>query len=196
MAITICLLYGSLLIELVLFHVPSVANTHVFFTKEGSIINGYKKYQYVFSWSKQKKFWLLTLPHILNVFAFFLPLLLVFFAKGNWSIFATMGLLVALFGRIISFFSMLVIRKKNSQKEGYFTLHSTGIFSFSRNPIQMGMYFLYVGICLVNFHWILIFSFLFYFFYNNFRIKIEEDFLEMKFKGLYLNYKLKTRRYL
>jgi protein-S-isoprenylcysteine O-methyltransferase Ste14 len=196
MTIAFCLLYGSLLLELAFFHVPSVANTQVFFTNDKTIIENYNKYQYVFRWSKKKKILCFVIPHVLNLLSFFFPLLLLFFHQNSWNNWSTIGLIIAIIGRFLSFFSMLEIRKNNSQKDSEFTLHTQGIFSISRNPIQLGMYVFYIGICLINFKYLLIIPFLFYFFYNDFRIHIEEDFLEVKFKELYTDYKLKTKRYL
>lgn len=196
MELIVSILYVSLLLELNFFHVPSVANTHVFFTDNLNIINDYNKYQYVFKWNKQQKFLFLLIPHLLNIIAFFTPLLLAFFIEKEWSFFIVFGVLLAIIGRVISFYAMLQIRKNNSQQNKDFTLHTKGIFSISRNPIQLGMYIFYIGLITIISHWILIFTLLFYFLYNDFRIKIEEDFLEVKFKELYKNYKLKTRRYL
>lgn len=196
MVLIITIFYLSLIMELLFFHTPSVANTHVFFTKDEAVINQYNQYQYVFKWSKGKKIILLLIPHFINVLAFFMPLLFIYFSQKTNSTFILLGTIIAIIGRLFSFISMLQIRQNNSQKNGQFTLHTSGVFSFSRNPIQLGMYVFYIGICLINFKAILALCFLFYFFYNDFRIKIEEDFLEVKFKNLYRQYKLKTRRYL
>ena len=196
MELTIVFLYVTLLLELVFFHVPSVANTSVFFTNNLSTINQYNHYQYVFRWSNRKKIIWLLIPHVINIVVFFVPLLCLFFEKKHSVILLNIGVIMAFTGRLISFLSMLQIRQGNLQKENDFRLHTTGFFSFSRNPIQVGMYLFYLGICLINFNPMLLLCFLFYFFYNDFRIKIEEDFLEVKFKEHYIHYKLKTRRYL
>jgi protein-S-isoprenylcysteine O-methyltransferase Ste14 len=196
MELALCILYGSLLLELIFFHVPSVANTQVFFNNDPSVLINYNNYQYVFKWSKQQKVLYLIIPHILNILAFFFPLLMVFFHKNAWNTMATIGVFIAILGRLFSFYAMLQIRKNNSQENGQFELHTNEIFSISRNPIQLGMYLFYIGICMINFEYFLLIPFLIYFFYNDFRIKIEEDFLEVKFKEAYFNYKFKTRRYL
>ena len=196
MELALCILYGSLLLELIFFHVPSVANTQVFFTNDPSVLNNYNNYKYVFKWSQLQKVFYLIIPHILNIHAFFFPLLVIFFQENAWNTMATIGVFIAILGRLLSFYAMLQIRKNNSQENGQFELHTNGIFSISRNPIQLGMYFFYIGVCLINLNYFLIIPFLIYFFYNDFRIKIEEDFLEVKFKETYCNYKFKTRRYL
>lgn len=106
-------LYLSLVIELTCFHVPSVANTQVFFTTDEETINKYSKYREVFYWSMNKKVLVLLVPHCVNMTVFIIPLYYIFFANTPISFLSIIGVVVAIVGRLITFYSMYYIRSNN-----------------------------------------------------------------------------------
>lgn len=68
--------YITLLIELIFFHVPSVANTKNFFTKNSTIQSTKSKFiQRINRWSTTKKIVLLLLPTVFINLYFFVPFL-------------------------------------------------------------------------------------------------------------------------
>lgn len=191
----VVILYLSLVVELTCFHVPSVANTQVFFTTDEEIINKYSKYREIFYWSKNKKVVILLLPHFINMTVFIIPLYYTFFANYSISFMSVIGVIVAMTGRFITFYSMYYIQNNNSQKNNDFTLHDTGPFLKMRNPGLTGMLLFFLGLTMIWTTVIMVCAFLYYFFYNHFRILIEEDFLRVMYKEKYNQYFEKVNRY-
>ena len=72
----------------------------------------------------------------------------------------------------------------------------TGIFKYSRNPCQTGLYISYLGFLLIFPSLLFAICFVITLIYMNFKIELEEDYLNQKFKKDYQHYKKKTRRYL
>lgn len=188
-------LYISLIVELTCFHVPSVANTQVFFCADEKTVNSYDRYRKIFYWSKSKKVVLLLIPHLVNMTVFVLPLVYVAFGKTSSGILSSAGTLIALLGRGITFFSMLYVRKNNSQVGSDFTLHETGPFSRMRNPGLTGMLLFFTGLTMVWPTILMVFALIYYFFYNHFRILIEEDYLRVKYGDKYIQYLGRVSRY-
>jgi protein-S-isoprenylcysteine O-methyltransferase Ste14 len=195
--------YLTLLVELVFFHVPSVANTQNFFTKNNNhqSVNS-KLIQDINKWSFAKKVMLLAIPMVIIQFYFLVPFLY-FYADDNsllltkpFFLLELIGVLLVILGRVITFGSMLYIRKENKQKENSFKLHTKGIFHYSRNPGLDGMFVFFIGFGLIFptlMSWI---GLLFYFIYMLFRVRIEEEFLKEFFQQEYAAYCLKTKRFL
>jgi protein-S-isoprenylcysteine O-methyltransferase Ste14 len=191
----VVILYLSLVIELTCFHVPSVANTGVFFKDDNEIINQYSQYKWIFSWSKRKKIILLLIPHFINMTVFFIPLFYLLFEETSLNSFSILGLIVAISGRLITFYSMYFIRKNNSQIDNDFTLHDSGPFSTIRNPGMTGMILFFVGLTAIWPSILMVCALIYYIFYNHFRILIEEDFLKVMYKDKYCEYIKKANRY-
>ena len=77
------------------------------------------------------------------------------------------------------------------------TILSKGIYKITRNPIYLGFLFFQLGVGMALHHvHISIFTILTFVVFNSFIIKPEENYLEKKFKGNYLNYKKRVRRWL
>jgi len=77
------------------------------------------------------------------------------------------------------------------------SLQTNGIYSISRNPMYVGLLFIYMGIACMNGNWwtfILIPAVIAII--NQLVIKKEEKYLERAFGKQYLDYKLKVRRWL
>jgi protein-S-isoprenylcysteine O-methyltransferase Ste14 len=77
------------------------------------------------------------------------------------------------------------------------SLQTNGIYSISRNPMYVGLLFVYLGItCLIGNWWnIILLPFLFLVI-QEYVIKREENYLERAFGATYLDYKNRVRRWL
>ena len=193
--VLIVLLFLSLGVELTCFHVPSVANTQVFFKSHEETINMYSKYRNIFYWSKNKKIALLVIPHFVNMTVFIIPLYYLFSTTPSINFWSVAGFMVALLGRSFTFYSMIYLRKNNSQNNDDFTLHDKGPFSKMRNPGLTGMLLFFLGLNMIWPSIIMAIALLYYFCYNHFRILIEEDFLKVMYKEKYIQYFKKVNRY-
>jgi protein-S-isoprenylcysteine O-methyltransferase Ste14 len=191
----VVLLFLSLVVELTCFHVPSVANTQVFFTSHEDTINMYSKYRNIFYWSKNKKIALLLIPHFVNMTVFIIPFYFLFSTIPIINYWTVVGIIVAMIGRGLTFYSMIYLRKNNSQNNGEFMLHEKGPFSKMRNPGLTGMLLFFLGLNIIWPSIIMALALVFYFCYNHFRILIEEDFLKVMYKEEYNQYFKKVNRY-
>jgi protein-S-isoprenylcysteine O-methyltransferase Ste14 len=195
--------YFTLVIELVFFHVPSVANTSNFFVKN----KNYPKVesemiQTIYRWPLIKKIMVLLIPTILVNCYFLIPFLYFYPMADTFQIFKPayglelLGVLLVLLGRGITFGSMLYIRKENKQKNNSFKLHTKGIFKYSRNPGLDGMFLFFIGFGFIFPTYISWIGLMGYLVYMLFRVRIEEEFLKELFKQEYTDYCLKTKRFL
>lgn len=77
------------------------------------------------------------------------------------------------------------------------SLQTTGIYKISRNPMYIGLLFIYVGIAIIKGNWwtFILIPFVLYI-VTRFVIINEEKYLERAFGQEYLNYKIKVRRWL
>lgn len=77
------------------------------------------------------------------------------------------------------------------------SLQTKGIYTISRNPMYLGLLFLYTGIALIKGNWwtFILIPLLIYVI-NQLIIIKEERYLERAFGQDYLNYKLKVRRWI
>ncbi|MFN4027300.1 MAG: methyltransferase family protein [Flavobacterium sp.] len=197
--------YLTLAIELLFFHVPSVANTQNFFRKNKHYNTGQNKFiNDIQNWSVTKKIILLAIPAVMVQLYFLLPLLYFFplwhdslfllFEPNVWTDF--LGLLCVVLGRVVTFGSMLYLRKENRQTGKSFTLHTGGIFRFTRNPGLDGMFLFFIGLGLLFPSILIWLGLIFYIYYMVFRVRIEEAFLQDIFKDEFVNYQKQTNRFL
>ena len=201
--IVIILTYLSILTEILVFPVPSVASSFQLITCKRSLPDEflYTKLQNLTLW---QKIVLLVLPSLLSIVAYCIPLILVILSKfSNILIYKTVKIefiiiafLFILTGRVISLFSVLNIRKNNRQAGKSFELKTGKLFSFSRNPILFGMYLSYIGMIFLFPYYYMLIAFGFYVIHMHFRIRIEESFLKYKFGDKYIRYQEKTKRYI
>jgi len=203
--IFVLLVYLSILIEIVIFPVPSVASTYQLWNQTA----GVRKKGLLFRvqhWPRLLKICLLVLPTIISVLVYCFPLLVMFLkpVRNSFTTFGFMpesftnllGIGLILLGRSVSFFSVLAIRKDNSQQNEEFALKTEGVFSLSRNPILLGMYGTFIGLFFIFPYPIMLAGVTVYLLNMHFRILLEEDFLEDKFGEKFNRYKQSTRRYL
>lgn len=77
------------------------------------------------------------------------------------------------------------------------SLQTSGIYSFTRNPMYLGLILVYIGItCFVGNWWNLILLPILMIIVQQYIIKREEQYLERRFGQEYLDYKRKVRRWI
>jgi len=201
--IAIILIYLSIIFEISLFPVPSVASIYQLFFDKKYLTNNtlLEKIQKLNVWLKVL---ILLLPTFMSVLCYCYPFILILLSKSKhayvtrtdhlWIILT--AFVILLLGRIISLYSVFIIRKNNRQQKNSFALKTKAIFSISRNPILIGMYITYAGL-LILFPYPLMFAGLAVYLINmHFRILIEESFLKWKFGEEYISYLAHTRSYI
>ncbi len=201
--IIVILLYISLLLELTIFHVPSVASSLNIWNPNDELLNYYsEKYSKIFTMSKWKKFCLFILPLGVIYVTYFFPSFLYFDAPVDLalifvpsSLVFVLGIILMLVGRYITFSSVLTIRDQNEQKKDSFTLHTNGRFSKTRNPGLVGLYIFLLGIWFVIPSIYFLMGIIFYMCYMHFKVLMEEDFLTNRFGKPYEDYFTNTKRY-
>ncbi len=202
----IVLIYTSILVEIIFFHVPSAASTYQLFFfdsddhKTGGLLSN------VHNLPLAQKFLILFVPALISLTVYCLPLILVFspalkihfypiyILEQNYLIYS--GLLLTVFGRGVSMHAVFRIRHRSSQNGNDFPLITDSIFRLSRNPVLIGMYITFSGLFLVFPSFVLAIGFSIYISNMHFRVLLEEDFLKHKFRDRYENYLSRTRRYI
>lgn len=201
--ILVVLLYLTLVLELTVFHVPSVASSLNIWNPKEDILQYYSRnFADIFRIPKWKKFCLFVLPLCVVYLTYFFPIFLFFQPKIDLAlvytpnfVLQTLGIVCMLIGRFITFSSVLTIRKHNQQKEDSFTLHTNGKFSRMRNPGLVGLYLFLFGIwCSLPSLYFLI-GIVLYAVYMHFKVLMEEDFLTNRYGEDYKQYFIKTNRY-
>ncbi len=198
--------YLSIILEIALIPVPSVASTWQLMFPDDGIRNQIERSSLigkVQDYSHWTKLWAIVIPYILAMLGYAFPLLWLvigvlsqfdLFPMTFWNILIGTALLVS--GRLVTIWSALSIRKDNSQKGEDFDLKTQGIFSRSRNPIVVGLHMGIIGLNILIPNYLFILLTCFYFGNIHFKILIEEDFLRQFFEGDYQSYIKKTKRYL
>ncbi len=194
--------YFSLFIELFFFHLPSTSNTQ-FLLKLKPIQNNttvlLNKIQH---FNQMQRIFLLVIPHLIIIVGSIYPLVMIvlqYFTKSfliqQPSIIIFIGLFCIIVGRILTFYSMLFLRRKLALSANNLLI-KTNIFSYSRNPGLDGMFLFFIGIgFLINQYYVWLYL-VYYFFYMNFKVNIEEEYLYLQFDETYIQYKLQTPKYL
>jgi len=144
----------------------------------------------------------LFVPHTLFIYSAIIIVLFYLFLKQ----FNIIPYPYNLAGIIIIFFGFTIMRKSRDLFNKYKTtlgheksthLINEGVFSKTRNPMYIGMFFLLLGIglCFRNL-FSLIIPFLFLFITHIAYIPIEEKLMEEKFGEEYINYKKNVKRWI
>jgi protein-S-isoprenylcysteine O-methyltransferase Ste14 len=196
--------YVSILIELTMLHVSSVASFRSIWAADDNITMWYsQKYVRLFRLGKLMKL-TLFLPPLLAVYAVFLfPIPIVFLdvqpplgfvfephLATNWVAFA---LIVA--GRAITLISVVSMLREETSPD-LWALNTSGLFRYSRNPGLAGMFIMFVGFWVLLPSSIFLAGILIYFAYMDFKVRMEEDFLTNRFGVKFQTYREKTSRYL
>ena len=199
--IILSIAYLSLILELVFFSVPSVASTYQLILIDKSHKKTNSRLSKIKDWQLWKKLLLLFTPAVINVIVFLFPVLYVFKILKydmvpNEQLSVMVGLIFLILGRVITFLSVIQIRKINYSNNQQKFLHQKGWFKWSRNPGLLGMYIFIFGIWLMFSHPIFLVGILFYIGYMHFKVLLEEDYLAEKFGIEYQKYLNQTKRYL
>ena len=197
--------YVSLIIELVLLHVPSVASNLKILVADKDVVAGYSsKYRAVFSYSLPVKILLFLLPVIVVWLLFLFPLLVIIccpdpltdymYLPGIWAQLAGASLVIS--GRAMTIWSVLGIRSANNSSRDLSVLTMSGVFRWSRNPGLLGMFMLIAGLWIIMPSITMAAAVLIYIAHMDFKVRMEEDFLSNRFGEAFDDYRSRTRRYL
>jgi protein-S-isoprenylcysteine O-methyltransferase Ste14 len=106
---------------------------------------------------------------------------------------------VGLFFFIAGIIMFLISMHSFAQFEG--GVNTTGIYRYSRNPMYVGTFFFFLGLCLMggmksSWNIIFIIFFILSLFYLHWSTLLEESFLENKYGASYIKYKKQVPRYI
>ena len=77
------------------------------------------------------------------------------------------------------------------------TLVEAGVFRYSRNPVYLAMFVIYIGIAIcINVLWLIFLFPVLLWSVGNWVVKSEEDYLERRFGDVYREYKKRVRRWI
>jgi len=197
--------YASLAFELFVLRVPSVASSLSIWAPDAELLAGYSpRYRALFTFGAPRKILLFVLPLLAAYGLFLYPLLVVWqgqnllgddlFEPGAAT--ASVAISLMILGRFVALRSASTIRRRNAQRGRSFHLHTTGLFRWSRNPGLVGMYLFVAGLWLCTPSALMAVGALVYVLHMDFKVRMEEDFLQNKFGRAYLEYRSKTGRYL
>jgi protein-S-isoprenylcysteine O-methyltransferase Ste14 len=197
--------YASLLVELTVLHVPSVASSLRLWSPHPSQVAVYSpKYRRLFLRGRAAKLLLLAAPLLVIYAVYLYPLVVIFGGAdplGDYLFAPTIvtnivAILLMLCGRAMAMAAALTIRRRNDQTGDSFRLHTGGVFRWSRNPGLIGMYSFVLGLWVAAPSASMLAGILLYWVYMDFKVRMEEDFLNNKFGATYAEYRLRTRRYI
>ncbi len=207
LTIIIILYFLSIILEITLIPVPSVASTYQLLFPIEETKNIITSNSLLYTVQNKNLFIkgiIIVIPYILSLLGYCWPLLLIIshalgWIKPFWNnhiYLIILGVFLLLFGRMITLSSALDIRSNNSQKGDDFDLKTKGIFKLSRNPIALGLHVGILGMNILFPSWIFLGLTIVYVLNIHFKIILEEDFLKQLFKEKYVQYFHQTKRYL
>jgi protein-S-isoprenylcysteine O-methyltransferase Ste14 len=197
--------YVSLLIELVFLHVPSVASSRGIYLAPTQLVGGYSpKYQRLYGWPLAAKVLVFGVPLLIVYAVYTYPLLVGWWGAdllGDYVFHPfvltdLLGAALIVGGRALALAAVSTIRRDNEQSGISFRLHTAGPFRRSRNPGLLGMYAFVVGLWLTAPSAAMLLGIFLYVLYMHLKVCMEEDFLTHKFGSTYVEYQLRTGRYL
>ncbi len=212
MEIVVIFAYISLIAELLLFPVPSIASCYSIMRESknqpGTV--SYKEHHFdVYRASIIRKFLLYIVPTIFCVALFLIPPVLIafpaltdFFSPVetlNSNMIHTSGIILIIGGRFVTLYSVFCIRRSF---KGFLKplpvngIVSRGVFRFSRNPGLVGMFVFYGGLFLLFPNLVMAVGFFLYFINMHNRVLMEESFLRENFGDAFLKYMGVVRRYI
>ena len=196
--------YASILIELSVLHVPSVASFRSIWVADDDVTTWYsKKYQRLFRLGRPMKI-ALFLPPLLAVYAVFLfpiPIALfdvqppLGFAFEPHTALRWTAIALILAGRIVTLITVASMTRASPSPDSC-SLQTSGPFRFSRNPGLAGMFMMFAGFWIALPSLIFLAGILIYVVYMDFKVRMEEDFLANRFGAEFQTYREKTSRYL
>jgi len=133
-------------------------------------------------------------------------LFVIFFTKDLFRFSVTLpsslGLIIIFAGLVIIFIAARQFKAANTtinpiKPENASVLVNKGIFSYSRNPMYLGMLLIIIGFSIIhNLMAVIVIMPLWIIYIINFQIIPEEEAMEILFKEDFLNYCKKTRRWI
>jgi protein-S-isoprenylcysteine O-methyltransferase Ste14 len=201
LAAIIVVAYASLLLELTLLHVPSVASSLNIWSRPTALVASYSPtYRGIFSLSRPRKVVLFGLPLLVTYGVFLYPLVVLWGPHDPFGdhVFTTVtasnavaaALVVA--GRLITLGSVLAMRARD---RGASHLETSGPFRHSRNPGLVGMYVFVAGLWVAAPSLAMLIGIGIYLVHMDFKVRMEEDFLRNRFGEVYVGYQRRTSRY-
>jgi protein-S-isoprenylcysteine O-methyltransferase Ste14 len=197
--------YASLAIELTVLHVPSIASTAKIWSRPAAVEVAYSPaYRGVFSLSRTRKLLLFVLPLVAIYGVFLYPLVALFLPRDPLGdhVFATttatdsLAALLVVLGRGVSLGAVISIRRGGGERGSEpLSLRTHGLFRYSRNPGLVGMCSFATGLWVAAPSLTMLCGILIYVVHMDFRVRMEEDYLENKFGEPYRAYREQTRRY-
>jgi protein-S-isoprenylcysteine O-methyltransferase Ste14 len=155
----VLLAYATLLLELVVFPIPSEASTLQLLraARTADAAPAADSLAVTRTWSPGRKLLLLFLPTAIGVLAFLVPPLAILVpAVGEFVPvverlpFVVLGVLLIAVGRTLTFVSVLQLRAWRRRRDG--SGDRNGLFAWSRNPGLCGMFVFYSGLCVLYPH--------------------------------------------
>lgn len=189
--------YGSLVVELTAFPIPSEASTLSLLTSDrkdtGENVLGDARTR-----SFAGKLFRYLLPTATGVGLFLMPLLAVFWPALRAALFPLAlpmlvgaGLALIVCGRLLTFWSVLQLRGAKRRAS-----IPAGLFGYSRNPGLVGMFLFYLGLCLAcGGPWLWL-GVPLYFGNMHHRVRLEEAQLQNVHGQRWLDYQQRVARYL
>lgn len=196
--------YVSLVGELAVLRVGSVASSASIWKADPMLVGRYsEKYQRLLTAGRSTK--LLAAGPLVVVYAVFaFPIVAVGFGPdplGDYVFTPSQtselaGLALVVLGRVLALAAALVLRRREDRGNGPIALETSGPFRWSRNPGLVGMYVFVIGMWLVMPSAGFAVAIGIYAVYMDRKVRMEEDYLANAFGRRYLEYCMKTRRYL
>ena len=199
----VLLAYASLVLELVVFPIPSEASTYQLFMRDAPRSPEEDRLSRARQRRKRWKLLRYFLPTACGVVLFLIPLGLIRFPEAREWLFPitaletesvlTLGMAAIVLGRAVTLMATLQLRRAQRMDTG---LAARGLFKHSRNPGLVGMYAFYLGISLVYPCWLLLLGFFPYVFNMHRRVLMEESHLGHALGSDYAAYRQAVPRYL
>ena len=196
--------YASLALELTVLHVPSIASSSSIWSRPPAVEAAYSpSYRALFSMSCPKKVMLFGLPVLVIYGVYLYPLLTLWgppdplgdHVLATSVISNALAALLIVVGRVITLGSVLTLRKESRRAAAAPVLHTGGPFRHSRNPGLVGMYVFVAGLWLAGPSLTMLGGILIYVIYMDFKVRMEEDYLQNRFGGSYQAYRQSASRY-
>ena len=181
-SVIVVLIYLSFIIEFLLWPVPSEAST-------GQLLNNWRS-------NKTKHNLIYLIIFVFNALFTLAPLLISLYSLFYKNLFLIdlltyIGLTLAWIGRLISISGAYILHKSKLK-----SLVTDSVFKWSRNPVSLGLFITFFGLILVIPHILMIMGYIVFVLNINYKIGIEEKFLQQKFGKTYHDYIRSTPKYL
>ncbi|MFT7534846.1 MAG: protein-S-isoprenylcysteine O-methyltransferase Ste14 [Hyphomicrobiaceae bacterium] len=196
--VVVLVAYGSLILELTVFPIPSEASTLDLLTHGSKDTATSGALSQARNRSLANKVLRFLLPTAIGVVLFLLPLLAVLWPPLRQVFFpitldalGTAGLVIIITGRLLTFWSVLQLRSAKRRAS-----IPAGLFACSRNPGLVGMFVFYLGLCLAfGGPWLWL-GIPLYFGNMHHRVRLEEAQLTATHGDRWRHYQQRVARYL